>query len=84
MSNLPETPGRRFNLTGSTSQEAAALGAVTVTGRPGSPDYDPRLQNALDDFQRNNGSVSAGPAQGFNQFSIFLLNNSKQTSQKLV
>ncbi len=70
MSNLPETPGRRFNLTGSTSQEAAALGAVTVTGRPGSPDYDPRLQNALDDFQRNNGSVSAGPAQGFNQFSI--------------
>ena len=70
MSNLPETPGRRFNLTGATAQEAAALGPVTVTNRPSSPNYDPRLQNVLDDFQRNNGSVSAGPAQGFSQFSV--------------
>lgn len=60
----------RFNLTGSTAEEVAALGPVTVTGRPGSPDYNPVLQNNVERFQATEGSVASPAVNGFNQFSV--------------
>jgi hypothetical protein len=60
----------RFNLTGSTPEEVAALGPVTVTGRPGSPDYNPVLQNNIERLQASEGSVASPAVNGYNQFSV--------------